>query len=202
MKMSADAEIRMFIRRFANPPSVLVDQFIAQSRAALVTKGSFLVDIGDTTHPLYFLHSGIIRYMLITPDTGDDVTKDFSFAPTFAASFGSGIQQQPSRIGVVALTDCVVSIWPLHALTSLFDRDIEWQKLGRKLAEWLYVRKEDREISFITQTTEERYAALTTAFPDRISTVPQHHVASYLGITAESLSRLRARVARKADQRT
>jgi CRP-like cAMP-binding protein len=191
-------DIRQFIRRFANPPADQVNDFIAKSRRAVLPKGKALVGIGDTTHPLYFVHSGIIRYMLIIPGTGEDVTKDFSFAPTFAASFGSSILAQPSRIGIVALTDCATSLWPLGALTSLFDRHIEWQKLGRKLAEWLYVRKEDREISFITQTTEDRYAALADAFPDRISLVPQHHIASYLGITPESLSRLRARVAAKA----
>ncbi len=200
MMMTPDVEIRHFIHRFANPPAAQVDDFIAKCRRVVVPKGIFLVNIGDTTCPLYFVHSGIIRYMLIVPETGDDVTKDFSFAPTFAASFGSSILAQPSRIGIVALTDCAASLWPLHALTSQYDRDIEWQKLGRRLAEWLYLRKEDREISFITQSAEDRYAALRQAFPDRISKVPQHHIASYLGITAESLSRLRARVARKTKQ--
>lgn len=199
MMTTAETEIRQFIRRFANPPPVQVDNFIAKSRRSVVPKGKFLVDIGDTTHPLYFVHSGIVRYMLIVPETGEDVTKDFSFAPTFAASFGSSLSVQPSRIGIVALTDCATSLWPLHALTSLFDRDIEWQKLGRKLAEWLYLRKEDREISFITQTAEDRYQALKNVFSDRIFAVPQHHIASYLGITPESLSRLKARVARRTN---
>jgi hypothetical protein len=47
--------------------------------------------------------------MLIVPNTGQDATKDFSFAPTFAASFGSAVSGQPARVGIVALTDCVVS---------------------------------------------------------------------------------------------
>ncbi len=193
-----DEEIRRFIARFAAPPPDQVDAFIGQARRTLFAKGQFLVDIGDTAHPLYFLHAGIIRYMIIVPDTGMDVTKDFSFAPSFAASFGSGIVNQPARVGIVALADCVVSVWPLQALTAQFDRDIAWQKLGRRLAEWLYVRKEDREIAFLTQTAEERYAELAQAFPDGIGTVPQHHIASYLGITPESLSRLKARIARRS----
>ena len=201
MMMTPENEIRHFIRRFANPPSVQVDDFIAKSRRAVLPKGKALVTIGDTTHPLYFVHTGVIRYMLIVPETGEDVTKDFSFAPTFAASFGSSILNQPSRIGVVTLTECATSFWPLNALTSLFDLDIEWQKLGRKLAEWLYVRKEDREISFITQSVEARYVALSDAFPDRISMVPQHYVASYLGVTPESLSRLRARMERRVERK-
>ncbi len=188
-------EIKKYIFRFASPPAEQVREFAAEARTSLITKGKSLVELGDTAHPLYFVHSGVIRYMLIVPETGDDVTKDFSFAPTFATSFGSAVSGQPARVGIVAVTDCVVSAWPLQRLTSLYDVNAEWQKLGRKLAEWLYVRKEDREIAFLTQTPEQRYATLTLTFPHMIAQVPQLHLASYLGITPESLSRLKARLA-------
>jgi CRP-like cAMP-binding protein len=188
-------EIADYIARFASPPTEQVRDFAAGARTSHIAKGGFLVELGDSAHPLYFVHSGAIRYMLIVPESGDDVTKDFSFAPTFAASFGSAVSGQPARVGIAAMTDCVVSSWPLHRLTALYDVDAEWQKLGRKLAEWLYVRKEDREIAFLTQTPEQRYAALTLKFSDMIAQVPQRHLASYLGITPESLSRLKARLA-------
>ncbi len=153
------------------------------------------MELGDTEHPLFFVHSGAIRYMLIVPETGDDVTKDFSFAPTFALSFGSAVSGQPARVGIAAVADCIVSRWPFARLTALYAQDAEWQKLGRLLAEQLYVRKEDREITFLTQTPEQRYAALSQTFPAMITQVPQRHLASYLGITPESLSRLKARMA-------
>ena len=189
-----ESEIAEYIARFARPPAEQVRKFAAGARTSLIAKGDFLVELGDTAHPLYFVHSGAIRYMLIVPESGDDVTKDFSFAPTFATSFGSAVSGQPARVGIVAMTDCVVSVWPLQRLTSLYDAHAEWQKLGRKLAEWLYVRKEDREIAFLTQTPEQRYATLKQKFPDLIAHVPQRHLASYLGVTPESLSRLKARL--------
>jgi CRP-like cAMP-binding protein len=190
-------EIRQYITRFAAPPADQVNGFIALSRTSLKPKGAALVAIGDEIHPLYFIHAGAVRYMIILPDTGDEVTKDFSFAPTFAASFGSHVQAQPARVGIVALRDCVVSTWPLRALTDLFDAHIEWQKLGRKLAEFLYLRKEDREIAFLTQTAEQRYEGLLIAFGRQIDAVPQQCLASYLGVTPESLSRLKARIAKR-----
>lgn len=188
-------QIADYIARFAQPPAPQVRAFIALARHRVVARGGFLADLGDTSHPLYFVHSGTIRYMLILPETGDDVTKDFSSAPTFALSFGSAVSGQPARVGIAAVTDCVVSRWAFRQLTALYDTDPEWQRLGRVLAEHLYVRKEDREIAFLTQTPEKRYKALTDALPDVVAHVPQKHLASYLGITPESLSRLKARLA-------
>jgi CRP-like cAMP-binding protein len=188
-------QIADYIARFAHPPADQVGDFMAGARTTVIARGDVLVDLGETNHLLYFVHSGTIRYMLIVPETGDDVTKDFSVAPTFAVSFGSAVSGQPARVGIAAVTDCVVSIWPFTRLTALYDIDAEWQKLGRTLAERLYVRKEDREIAFLTLTPEQRYTAMTQAFPDLIAQVPQRHLASYLGITPESLSRLKARLA-------
>jgi CRP-like cAMP-binding protein len=190
-------DIASYIARFARPPAEQVRGFVAGARRSVVARGEFLVELGDTAHPLYFVHSGAIRYMLIVPESGDDVTKDFSFAPTFALSFGSAVSGQAARVGIASVTDCVVSVWPFRQLTALYEGDAEWQKLGRVLAERLYVRKEDREIAFLTRTAEQRYVALTETFPDVIAQVPQRHLASYLGITPESLSRLKARMAKR-----
>jgi hypothetical protein len=112
-------EIAEYIFRFARPPAEQVREFVAGSRMSLIAKGGFLVELGDESHPLYFVHSGAIRYMLIVPESGDDVTKDFSFAPAFATSFGSAVSSQPARVGIAAMTDCVVSSWPLQRLTAL-----------------------------------------------------------------------------------
>ncbi len=188
-------EIADYIARFASPPAEQVRDFAGAARTSYVARGDFLVELGDTTHPLFFVHSGMIRYMLVIPESGDDVTKDFTAGPIFAASFGSAVSAQPARVGIAAVTDCVVSIWPFKRLTALYDADTEWHVLGRKLAEWLYVRKEDREIAFLTQTPEQRYATFLQTFPSKIAQVPQWHLASYLGITPESLSRLKARLA-------
>jgi CRP-like cAMP-binding protein len=183
-----------YIRRFACPPPDQVNSFVAGARALAVAPGKALVELGDVTHQLYFVHSGTIRYMLVLPNSGDDVTKDFSSGPTFAVSYGSAVSKQPARVGIVTVTDCILSVWPFEQLTALYARDPEWQKLGRLLAERLYVRKEDREIAFLTQTAEQRFVAFGQEFPGVASLLPQRHIASYLGITPESLSRLKARI--------
>jgi hypothetical protein len=192
-------QIRAYLARFASPPRELVDTFIAKGRRSLLSKGKPLVRLGESDHRVAFLHSGIVRYHLIHPETGEDVTKDFSFAPQFSMSFGSLVREQPARVAVSAVQDCAVTLWPGRAWIETINGNIEWQKLGRKFAERLYVRKEDREIAFLLQSADERYDALLAGFPPEVELIPQHFVASYVGVAPESLSRLKKRRKRKKD---
>jgi CRP-like cAMP-binding protein len=192
MTTAPEDQIRAHLARYADPPRELVDAFIARGRRALLARGEALIRLGDTEHRLAFLHTGIVRFHVAHPDTGDDVTKDFAFAPGTAMSFGSAVREQPARVAVTAVLDCAVTIWPMRAWTDALASHLEWQKIGRKLAERLYVRKEDREIAFLMQSADERYQALLALFPpEQRAQIPQHLLASYLGVTPESLSRLK-----------
>jgi CRP-like cAMP-binding protein len=186
-------QIRTYLARFASPPRELVDAFIAKGRRGLLAKGDPLVRLGESEHRVAFLHTGIVRYHVVHPETGDDVTKDFSFAPQFSMSYGSLVREQPARVAVSAVQDCAVTLWPARAWLDALNGHIEWQKLGRKFAERLYVRKEDREIAFLIQSAEERYDALLAGFPPEVENIPQHFLASYVGVAPESLSRLKKR---------
>lgn len=186
-------QIRLYLRRFAAPPDDQVDAFIAAGRRQLLAKGTYLTAIGDIDLALAFLHSGIARYSVIVPDTGEEVTKDFTVAPVFAVSFGSAVRGEPARVAISAVEDCVVTRWPWPAMDAMLDRHPEWQKFRRKVAEWLYVRKEDRELAFLLTSPEERYDALLRDFASVIERIPQHLLASYVGIAPESLSRLKRR---------
>jgi CRP-like cAMP-binding protein len=186
-------QIRRFFERFASPPREEMDALIARGRRSLLSKGDFLVQLGDTHHRVAFLHTGIVRFHVVNQATGDDVTKDFVFAPGLVTSFGSAVRNQPARVAISAVEDCAVTLWPFEELRKQMDGRLEWEKFGRKVAEWLYVRKEDRELAFLLQSADERYDALSAEFPAAVSRIPQHLLASYLGVAPESLSRLKAR---------
>jgi CRP-like cAMP-binding protein len=195
---SPEDQIRTYLARFAALPRASVDAFIAKGRRGLLAKGEPLVRLGEVDHRVAFLHSGIVRYHTIHPESGDDVTKDFSFAPQFSMSFGSLVREQPARVGVSAVLDCAVTLWPGLAWRAAIDGDPEWQKLGRKFAERLYVRKEDRELAFLLQSADERYDALFANFPAEVEQIPQHFLAAYMGVAPESLSRLKKRRKRES----
>lgn len=194
MTGAPEEQIASFIARFASPPPDQVTKFVRSGRRLLAPRRTLLVELGATDHDLFFVHSGVVRYFVVVPATGEEITKDFSFPPGFATSFGSAVQQLPARVGIAAVQDCVVTRWKFEAMNALFEQDPQWQKFGRVIAEWLYVRKENRELSLLSRTAEERYIDLLDNQPDSVAALPQHALASYLGIAPESLSRLKSRL--------
>jgi CRP-like cAMP-binding protein len=174
---------------FADPPSDEITVLIAAGRPRALRSGEDFCRIGQEKHEVAFIHEGILRYYLILPD-GEDATKDFSFPGGFAVSYGSAVMNVPAEVGVAAVTPCRLTAWPYSAFAALYGRHPEWERFGRRIAEMLYVRKERREISLLTESAEQRRLAMLRAFP-HAAEIPQHFLASYLGIRPQSLSRLK-----------
>lgn len=149
---------------------------------------------GELCTELLYVHCGAFRYYL-TKD-GKDFTKDFCLDTSnpFCTGFASFVTQTPSLINIEALEDSLVSVWQESYIRELFET-LPWLAFARKIAEMLFVRKEKREISLLRDSAEERYRLFVQEFKDVMQRVPQYHIASYLGITPESLSRCRRAIA-------
>ena len=105
--------------------------------------------------------------------------------------FSIVVTHSPSQIFISAVTEAALTVWSWETLEELFERELTWATLGRLIAQHLYVRKEQREVSFLLQSATERYHTLLAEFPADLDAVPQYQIASYLGITPEALSRLK-----------
>ena len=182
-----------YIRRFAGPPAPEVEAFVLRGRPLNLAAGDAFVKQGEERHHLGFIHEGVLRYHLLLKN-GDDVTKDFGFPGWFAVSYGSAVRGIAARVAISAVSSCRLTVWPFEWLSQLLDTPGEWQRFGRRVAEMLYVRKEEREISLLTDDAGERYTALQRQFPNAIELIPHYHLASYLGIRPQSLSRIRGRL--------
>ncbi len=79
----------------------------------------------------------------------------------------------------------------LKEVVHLFKQSQYWEKLGRILAEQLFVKKETREASFLLDNAEARYIRFLKDYPNLEDRITQYHIASYLGITPVMLSRIR-----------
>lgn len=188
-----EVEIRQTLLRVGAPSEGEIAELVALGRRELLARGDSLAREGDTLFRVAFVHRGIVRYHVRHPGSGKDITKDLGFAGAFAVSYGSALQGEPARVAISAVEDCVVTTWSWADFIGAFGRNMEWESMRRRLAERMFVRKETRELSFLLDDARGRYEAALRSFPPDLERVPQHVLASYLGITPESLSRLKRR---------
>lgn len=169
---------------------------IFTSHATLRTfkKKELFVKERDICRHLIFIHEGLFRYYYILPD-GEDLTKDFAIdrQNPFCTAYTSFMTQEPSHIWIEALEDSLVWMWDEKYVSSLFQNELPWILFAKKMSEYLFIRKEKREYAFLLLSPEERYQQFLKDFPGLNQRVPQYHIASYLGLTPESLSRIRKR---------
>ena len=186
-------DVRAFIAALCEPPPAQVEAFVQLGKPLELPARTFFCVPGQREHQLGFLHEGLARYHVLT-ERGDDVTKDFAVAKRFAVSFGSAVQNQPARVAISTVTHCQFTVWSWAQARKLFDGHIEWQRFSRRITEALYVRKERRELEFLSKSASQRYEDARAELGDSFRLLPRALLASYLGIAPESLSRIRRKL--------
>ena len=154
-------------------------------------KGTLLLEEGQICDRIYFLEEGVLRSSCFVD--GKDVTRWFSFPTHFATDYFSFVYQKPSENNLVAETDVTLLSLSYLALQELCRKDSVWIDLNRRLLEEYYLSTMERVTQFQTLSTAERYQQILAEFPDIETQVSLGHLASFLGMSQENLSRLRKR---------
>jgi hypothetical protein len=144
---------------------------------------------------MLFIHRGAMRLYLIKD--GVDITYYFYFPHSFATYFSSFKTGKPTHYFLGCIQDCSVSAFNQRDIYYLYDKYPEMQKFGRLMAEEAYLMMDRRMNYFQFYDLETRYLALRSEEPHLLKQVPQHLIATYLGVTPESLSRIKQQVARQ-----
>ncbi|HNR18066.1 MAG TPA: Crp/Fnr family transcriptional regulator [Chitinophagaceae bacterium] len=154
-----------------------------------IKKNRDLQPIGHTCKTIYFINKGIARIYYFKD--GIDVTENFFFENSIIARVESLFTGKPSRKAIQVLEDAEITGINANLLFKLYDSFPEIERLFRKIFEAAYVETVHRIEGIQFHTAEERYKALLLEAPDILKRVPLKYVASYLGITQVSLSRIR-----------
>ncbi len=153
------------------------------------SKNDFLLKKGRVCQFFYFLEKGALRgfYEL----NGREITHWFGFENNFITSFHSYITGQPAIENIQFLEDSTVWAISKKELTKLFDAFHEIERLVRIIYEQYYMQLEERYVNAQFKTAAELYADLINRTPHILQRVPLGQISSYLGITQETLSRIR-----------
>lgn len=153
-------------------------------------KKELFVKSGDVCSKVLFFNKGYFRFYHLN-DSGDEVTSDFYFAPGFITSYTSLVTGNPSFVNVQAMVDMDVLVLKRSSLYSLYYHYRNFEHLGRIVAENVAINSERHLFMLLNQTAEKRYKDLLDKAPEYVKTIPLQYIASYLGITKETLSRIR-----------
>ncbi len=160
------------------------------STIVTISKNKNLQPIGHTCKTIYFINKGLARIYYFKE--GIDITESFSFENNIIARVESLFTGKPSRKAIEVLEDAEIVAINANQLFKLYDSFPEIERLFRKIFEAAYVETVNRIEGMQFHTAEERYKALISEAPNVLMRVPLKYVASYLGITQVSLSRIRA----------
>jgi CRP-like cAMP-binding protein len=157
-----------------------------------INKNKNLQEIGQKCRTIYFVKEGLARIYYLKD--GNEVTEYFAFENDLIIRAESLFTEKPSNKAIQALENTVFIGIPAEPLFSLFDQFPEIERLFRKIIEQAYVHTVNRMEAIQFHSAEERYAQLLAENPKLIQQIPLKYIASYLGITQVSLSRIRATV--------
>ena len=161
-----------------------------------IRKHDFMIREGSVGRELGYIIEGEMRHFYT--HAGEEKTTYFYFENSLVGPYHSCITGHPSRLTIEALSDTRLIVFPYSSLKKLLAENQTWNTFGRVLAEYLGLGLEDRMVSLLTMSPEERYTELLKSNKKKIlERIPQHLIANYLGITPVSLSRIRNRVAKK-----
>jgi CRP/FNR family transcriptional regulator, anaerobic regulatory protein len=190
-------QLRAKVERMTTIPLPDCDLYFSNSRVPLQLKAKdFFVQAGDVCTDMAFVEQGVLRMYYVT-DNGKEINLQFFFENEFVVSYQSFILQNKSKYYIQALADCKLITISNESLQNAYKSSMAWQQFGRIIAEKVYVLTEQRTESLLFLTAEERYLKLLQKRPWIFEKVPLFHIASYLGIERESLSRLRKKLAQQ-----
>jgi CRP-like cAMP-binding protein len=154
--------------------------------------GEIYYSQGEACDEIGFIVAGL-AYNYYTSESGDAFVKNFVMPGNAVASYMSVILSAPATYSCKAIDDCVLITLKYNDLKALYARHACWERLGRLNAEKCFFVTEEREQQLLTLDATARYNSFLKNHADLASRVPQYLIASYIGVSPVTLSRIRSK---------
>ncbi len=160
-----------------------------------IPSGTVLLSEGETASRLFMVVRGCLRTYFVK-ENGAEITTQFFIEKRMVSSFESAMTNTPSRIYIGAIEDSTVGMIGMKDLGDAIRQSAALRDHFNGYIISRLIRYMNQHASFILDSPEKRYVRLVKENPELVSRIPQQYIASYLGITPVSLSRIRARIKR------
>lgn len=184
--------LRSYINGIVNFNQEELDAIMKHFRPVHLPAGEFFVDEGLVCKHIGFITKGYVRCYYDINET--EVTTMVLGKHNIVTSHTSFTLQRPSMMTVEALTDVDLLVMNYDSMEYLYQKYPKWERLGRLITEQVYGYMEKRVVDYLSLSAEDRYRKMFDEDPKLIKNVPLRYIASMLGITPETLSRIRNKV--------
>lgn len=166
--------------------------FMQRLKPVSLKKYAFYLKEGQVCKSMVIVYKGGLRYF--SRGEKGDHTIGFAFEGEWIGDYESFLLQTPSPDFIEALEDCELFTLGYADMQALYQHSQRFEKFGRIIAEKLFIGAAKQNRNLMIQSAEDRYQELLSTQPHIFERLPQHLIASYLGIQPQSLSRIRARL--------
>lgn len=167
-----------------------LEKVLASFNSEFIKKGQSLLQEGQYSNHYYWIEDGLVRTFAIDT-TGNDITTGFYGSNQIILEPSSFFLHHPTKENIEATTDCICWKTNFETFQILFNEIAPYREWGRTHLVKRLVELKQRSLSRITDSAKSRYIHLTETAPEILAQAPLKHIASYLGITDTSLSRIR-----------
>ena len=185
-----------FLQNVLPMSNAKAEQIAAKFKGRKTARNEYLLKEGSICGESHFVEAGIFRAYIYDVE-GDDVTTAFCSKKMFASDLLSFFKKIPSKENIQALTDCETWYITYEDMQESFHAIPEFREFGRQNIINQYGILQQRMLSMLQQTAEQRYSDLVNANPEILQHAPLKYIATYLGITDTSLSRIRKEFIKK-----
>jgi CRP-like cAMP-binding protein len=165
--------------------------FFKVKKRVFLEKGAYFLRAGEVSDRIGYNVSGLMRLFYVSA-SGTEINKHFCVEKSVAVNYDAFLRREKSKLFIQALEDTRLLVIDYDDYRYLRNRHPCWQHIEKKLSEMLVRISHKREAEILLMDAKERYAQFLRDCPNLADRVSQYHIASYLGITPESLSRIRA----------
>lgn len=182
------------ISSFINLDQEEFDEFSSFLKIREIKKGQTLFHKGEFAMYDSFVNRGCLKTSF-TDHNGEEHVVQFAVEGDWITDYDSFLNKTPSRLDLIAMEDSVLFQLDQPSLEKLIERIPKFERFGRLVREYQFNRLQRCLITLLSNNAEDRYRDFIQKYPRLVNRIPQHQIASFIGITPEYLSRIRWKLA-------
>ena len=182
-----------YLLQFGQLNQQQIDLVKSKANEVQLKKNDYFSEAGKISKQVAFVKDGILRVCYYN-NKGEEITKYFIDEKNFAVDLNSYTAKVPSSEYIQAITDCKLIIFSADALSELSLTIIGWNGIINQITEKALIEKINRISPMLAEDAKSRYLNFLNKFPNLANRIPLSFLASYLGITQSSLSRIRKNI--------